>query len=242
MAYAFDHPPQHGHWWRRHQVTSAGDVQVRVRPLGASGVALLAALVAAWGGISVFVGPLFDFRPTSVSAWQWTTQNWLLHLVPGAVGLVAGLMMLGRAAEASVGHRSRLMLAGLMALAAGAWFVIGPALWPTIESGPAYARAASAGDGFVNALGANLGPGLLLAFLAGMALKAAIAVPRVRFDPIDAEPAASGVDLAAGSRHSRATEEPAMAERPSGDRVRPVSDADVIERDRTGSGTPERPA
>jgi len=222
-------------------------------------VALLAALVAAWGGISVFVGPLFDFRPTSVSAWQWTTQNWLLHLVPGAVGLAAGLMMLGRAAEASVGRRSRLMLAGLMALTAGGWFVIGPALWPTFESGPAYARAATAGDGFVNALGANLGPGLLLAFLAGMALKAAIAVPRVRFDPIDAGPDASGVDLAEG-RHGmarrgtrrdamvddptmvdRRTGDPAMADRSAGDRVRPVSDADVIERDRTGSGPPERP-
>ena len=52
-------------------------------------------LVGAWAGIVAFVGPEFAYRPTSASAWQWTTANWLLHLVPGAMAVAGGLAAVG---------------------------------------------------------------------------------------------------------------------------------------------------
>jgi len=136
-------------------------------------------LLAAWAGIAVFVGPLFGYRPTSSSAWDWTTQNWLLHLIPGAVGVLAGLMMLGTIGARGVGRRSFLGLASLMTMAAGAWFVIGPSAYRWFHSAAAFAPTGSARSDFINQIGANLGPGILLAILGGMAFKAGIANPRV---------------------------------------------------------------
>jgi hypothetical protein len=160
-----------------------------VRPIGVAGIGFLTVLFAAWGGICVFVGPLFGYTPTSSQAWQWTMQNWLLHLVPGAVGVLAGLMMLGLM-SARGARRGGVELAALLAMAAGIWFVIGPATWPMFESSAPYAQASSANMDFLNQLGANLGPGLLLAILGGMAFKAGIAKPRVMLDEeaVDAAP------------------------------------------------------
>jgi hypothetical protein len=165
--------------WRR------GGAPVEVariyRPLNVASHGLLVTLLAAWGGIAAFVGPEFGYRPTTASSWQWTTNNWLLHLVPGAVGVAAGLLLLSRA-PAAAASRGVHWMAALAAIAAGAWFVLGPAAWPIFESSPAYHFADTARAGFLNQLGANLGPGFLLAVLGGMALKTGIT----------ARPAASG--------------------------------------------------
>jgi hypothetical protein len=183
-----------------------------VRPLGAGGVALFAALIAAWGGIAAFVGPEFGYQPTSSQSWSWTTPNWLLHLVPGAVGVGAGLLMLALMAGRGAWRRSGLGLAGLATLAAGAWFVIGPAAWPLFESSSPYAPAASANMSFLNQLGANLGPGILLAILAGMALKAGIANPRVTVESAEAGPPAPQSPTRAGPSEQPASEQSVRVE------------------------------
>jgi hypothetical protein len=135
--------------------------------------------VGAWGALSVFVGPYFGYQPTSADAWSWTTQNWLLHLLPGAAAVLAGLMILsaspGRHRRA--GHGAPIGLAALILVCAGAWFVIGPALWPTFESGQPFATGTDAWTSFLNQVGSSLGPGILLAMLGGMAFKAVIARP-----------------------------------------------------------------
>jgi hypothetical protein len=184
-------------------------------------------LLAAWGGIAVFVGPLFDYRPTSSSAWEWTMQNWLLHLVPGAVGVLAGLMMLGTMGARGAARRSGLGLASLLTIAAGAWFVIGPAAYRWFESANAFAMTGSARSDFVNQIGANLGPGVLLAILGGMALKAGIANPRVVLEhegeagaasaaTTTAAPAGIGEDAAAAARaESARREDPATGTMPA---------------------------
>jgi hypothetical protein len=182
----------------------------------------LSALVGAWGAISVFVGPDFAYRPSTAGAWSWTTQNWLLHLIPGAVAVAAGLMIVSltpiRRAGAGAGG---LGLAALLLVAAGAWFVIGPALWPTFESGPPFMAGASAGTSFVNQLGSSLGPGILLAVLGGMALKAGISRPAVSVGEVPVAagnvPVSSGADMAA----------PTMVERSVSTRsdVTPADDA-----------------
>jgi hypothetical protein len=179
MTWAMDRP--HGQRWGGHSqpVTSTG-VRPRALPVGAVGVGVLAALVGAWGAISVFVGPYFGYEPTSTSTWDWTTQNWFLHLLPGAVAFVAGLMIASiTPSRRAQGGSSSVGLASLLVIAAGAWFVIGPALWPTFASSAPFASGTSAGTAFLNQLGSSLGPGLLLAVLGGMALKAVIARPAV---------------------------------------------------------------
>jgi hypothetical protein len=113
----------------------------------------------------------------------------MLHLLPGAVAVAAGLMIMTLSPVRRVsGVRSGLGLAALLLAASGAWFVIGPALWPTFQSSPAYATGTSAWTSFWNQLGANLGPGLLLAFFGGMVLKASVARPAVAVG----EPASAG--------------------------------------------------
>jgi hypothetical protein len=193
MTLAVDQPQHRHEWVRRSEVVTPSGIRATVRPLGAAGVGLMSALLGAWAALCVFIGPYFDYRPTSATTWQWTTNNWLLHLLPGAVALAAGLMIMTLSpVRRAGGVRSALGLAALLLAAAGAWFVIGPALWPTFQSSPAYATGTGVWTSFWNQLGANLGPGVLLAFLGGMALKAGIARPRVAVG----EPAVAG-DVAA---------------------------------------------
>jgi hypothetical protein len=183
MTWAIEHPQRHrrfGRFGRDRQIEAApAGVRAWARPLGAGGVGVWTLLLGAWAGIAVFVGPLFGYRPTTSSAWDWTTQNWLLHLVPGAVAVFAGLMMLGTIGARGAARRSGISMASLMTMAAGAWLVIGPSAYRWFHSAAAFAATGSARSDFINQIGANLGPGVLLAILGGMALKAGIANPRV---------------------------------------------------------------
>jgi hypothetical protein len=189
MTLAVDQPQYRHEWVRRSEVVTPSGTRATVRPLGAAGVGLISALLGAWGALCVFIGPYFGYRPTSATTWQWTTNNWLLHLLPGAVAVAAGLMIMTLSpVRRAGGIRSGLGLAALLLAASGAWFVIGPAWWPTFQSSPAYATGTGAWTSFWNQLGANLGPGVLLAFFGGMALKAGIARPKVAVG----EPAVAG--------------------------------------------------
>jgi hypothetical protein len=184
MTLAVEHPNRRR--WSHHSTTSSqSGTRVWVRPIGAAEVGLLAALVGAWGAISVFVGPEFGYGPTSAVAWTWSTQNWLLHLLPGAVAVGAGLMIL----SASPGRRHEgtgapIGLAALIIIASGAWFVIGPALWAVFEPGQPFVTGTTAWTSFLNQVGSSLGPGILLAVLGGMALKAVMARPAATVEDV----------------------------------------------------------
>jgi hypothetical protein len=155
----------------------------------------------------VFVGPDFGYRPTSAGTWVWTTQNWLLHLLPGAVAVFAGLMILSASpSRRHDGTGAPIGLAALLLIASGAWFVIGPALWATFESGQPFATGTSAETSFLNQLGSSLGPGLLLAVLGGMALKAVMARPAATVEDVavdDAAPITRDEALARDERLAR---------------------------------------
>jgi hypothetical protein len=203
MTWTADHPVHRGLW--RH---SGQSYLVRIyRPITVAGLGFLAALLGAWAGIVGFVGPEFGYQPTSASSWQWTTANWLLHLVPGAVALGAGLMVMATARATTASARGLLRIASLCIIASGAWLVIGPALWPVFESGAPYAATASAHTSFTNQIGANLGPGLLLVLLGGMILEAVRAgQPR----EVRTEPAAAAVaEPVTAAPVGRPAEEPA---------------------------------
>ena len=202
----------------------------RVHPLGAGGVGFWTLLLAAWGGISVFVGPVFGYHPTSMESWDWTTQNWLLHAVPGAVGVLAGLMMLGTIGARGFGRRSGISLAALMALAAGAWFVVGPVAYRLFASGNAFAQPATPWQNFWHQVGANLGPGVLLLMLGGMALKAGTAMPRIVYEAVDgAVPAGTAVaerPAADGTTRMATTGTPTTRTPTAGTSTRPAAGAE----------------
>jgi hypothetical protein len=103
----------------------------RVRPRGGrlqmprsrgalSGFLLL--LLGIWGALIPFVGPYFDFAFTPDQEWTWTTARGWLEVLPGAVTAVGGLLLL------TSRNRATAMLGGWLAVAGGAWFVVGRAL------------------------------------------------------------------------------------------------------------------
>jgi hypothetical protein len=212
-------------------------VEVAVRPIGAFEVGLLAALVGAWGAICVFIGAYFGYRPTSQNTWDWTTQNWLLHLLPGAVAFAGGLMILSASAvrrRTEDAGGASMGLAALLLVASGAWFVIGPAAWATFKSGQPFNPGTSAWDSFLNQVGSSLGPGIILAVLGGMAFKAVVARPRATVhhramveEPMAAERSMRGAGIA----------EPTTMERPA--RSSEMAEPGAVEQPVRGSQTAE---
>lgn len=90
---------------------------------------LLIALLGIWGALIPFVGPYFNYAFGINSTWHYTTDRLWLSILPGAAALLAGLMLLiARTRKTGV-------LGGWLAVIAGAWFVIGPAVSLTWESG-----------------------------------------------------------------------------------------------------------
>lgn len=86
----------------------------------ASGLLLI--LLGAWGALIPFIGPLFDFAFSPDRAWTWTTGRGWLQVLPGAVTVLGGLLLLMSR------NRATAMFGGWLAVAGGAWFVIGRAL------------------------------------------------------------------------------------------------------------------
>ena len=86
----------------------------------ASGIMVI--VLGMWGALVPFVGPYFNFAFSPDQAWTWTAGRGWLEVLPGAVAVVGGLLMLASR------NRATAMLGTWMAIAAGAWFVIGRAL------------------------------------------------------------------------------------------------------------------
>ena len=92
-------------------------------------------LLGLWGGLVPFVGPYFNFAMHSDQTWQWFTDRAWLSVLPGAVAVIGGLLMIRG------GTRSSISLGAMLGLGAGLWFVAGPvvsSLWNngTVTVGP----------------------------------------------------------------------------------------------------------
>ncbi|MGI8753827.1 MAG: hypothetical protein ACR2MN_16245 [Acidimicrobiales bacterium] len=138
---------------------------------GLTALGLLTILTGAWGGIVAYIGPTFGYSSNGVGSWSWTWQHSLLYLIPGAVAVFCGLLLWGAAARTRGGSgRVGPGFAGLLIVASGAWFVLGPLVWAMFYTTPVVFGPASATANFINQLGYNVGTGVVLAVLGGMTL------------------------------------------------------------------------
>ena len=90
-------------------------------------------LLGAWGALIPFVGPYFDFAFSPDRAWAWTNARGWLEVLPGAVAVVGGLLLLV----------SRNRATAMLGAIAGAWFVVGRAAAGLVGIGDAGAPVAT---------------------------------------------------------------------------------------------------
>lgn len=122
-------------------------------------------VLGAWGALIPFVGTYLDFAFTPEQAWTWTDARGWLEVLPGAVAVIGGLLLLVSA------NRATAMLGGWLAVAAGAWFVVGRALSGPLGIGDVGAPVAGT-DAKVAALELAYfyGLGALIVFLGAVAV------------------------------------------------------------------------
>ncbi|KWX57486.1 hypothetical protein [Mycobacterium sp. NAZ190054] len=126
---------------------------------------LLIVALGVWGALVPFVGPQFDFAFTPDQPWTWTAGRGWLEVLPGAVAVVGGLLLFASR------NRATAMLGGWLAVAAGAWFVVGRAVaGPLGLGGAGQPVAANETKQVWLELTYFSGLGALIVFLAAMAV------------------------------------------------------------------------
>jgi len=84
----------------------------------------LLVLLGAWGALIPLIGPYFHYAYTPDKHWTVTSARFFLEIAPGIATAIGGLLLLTSA------NRLTASLGGWLAVAAGAWFIVGPLLAP----------------------------------------------------------------------------------------------------------------
>jgi peptidoglycan/LPS O-acetylase OafA/YrhL len=146
---------------------------------------LLIVLLGVWGALIPFVGPYFNYSFGTNTTWHYTTDRLWLDILPGALAVLAGIMLLLAATRAAG------ILAGWLAMVAGAWFVVGPSVSLTWESGvgpigrPLYGSTRQ----MLELVGYFYGLGALIVALAAFAVGRFASRPALAEEPAAAGPA-----------------------------------------------------
>lgn len=126
---------------------------------------LLLVLLGVWGALIPFIGPYVNLAYDPNTPWTWTPARGWLEVLPGAVTVLGGLMlMMSR-------NRATALLGGWLAMVAGAWFVVGRLFATPLGLGDFGAPVPSGQAGLVALeLLFFTGLGSLIIALGGMAL------------------------------------------------------------------------
>jgi hypothetical protein len=153
---------------------------------------LLIVLLGTWGALVPFVGPYFDYSFGVNSTWHYSTDRLWLDVLPGAVAVAGGLLVF------SARTRTAGVVGGWLAVLAGAWFAVGPAVSLTWEHGigpigpPLYGTTRQA----LELVGYFYGLGAVIVALGAFAIGRFASRPRL------AEPALARGALASDARQA----------------------------------------
>ena len=90
---------------------------------------VLIVLLGTWAALIPFVGPYFDYSFGTNATWHYTSDRLWLDILPGALAVLGGMLLI------LAGTRPAGIFGGWLALVAGGWLVVGPAVSKTWESG-----------------------------------------------------------------------------------------------------------
>ena len=160
-----------GYGLHRRTATAGAGTAARTTSISLGMVGFVALIVSAWGGIVAFVGPTFGFSADGAGSWHWDLSHAVLALIPGALGCLAALTFLAPANATVTRRRLSLTAAGIIGIASGAWFVIGPLAWPVLVSTHSYfVVGATPLRALEYQIGYALGPGLILVMCSAFAV------------------------------------------------------------------------
>jgi hypothetical protein len=188
----------------------------------------LIVLLGIWAGLVPFVGPYFHYAMHSNQHWQWFADRFWLEVLPAIVAVMGGMT------------RVSMMFGGLLALAAGLWFIVGPnvsMLWNhgAITVGPPMGRHNLTRT--LEWIGFFYGVGGLITMFSSYALGFMAALPIVDERVVGGRTAAAGTGAVAGYAAGRATaprdRTPAPAA-PAGDGTTTPAGTATAPRSRTG--------
>lgn len=187
-------------------------------------------MLGVWGGLIPFIGPYFNYAFGGDQTWHYTAQRLWLDIVPGAVAVIGGFMLLTAASR--IGG----LTAGWVALAAGVWFVVGPSV-SILWHHSLYAIGAPLGGAtrqMIEWVGYFYGLGAVIIGFAAFAMGRYFSRPRlVEEVPVAAADAAAVHETrAADHREARVADDRAATGTAAGSTAAPVGTA--------GTGAPRR--
>ena len=195
---------------RSASTAEAGGAGVRSTSISLGMVGFIAFVASAWGGIVPFVGPTFGFSADGAGSSHWELSHVVLGLIPGALGCLVALTFMAPANATVTCRRLSLSTAGIIGIASGAWFVIGPLAWPVLVNTHSYFLAATALRVLEYQVCYALGPGLILVMCSSFAVGWAARHNR----PLEAVGAARDVPGTAAAE-SALQGDPAVTPRPA---------------------------
>lgn len=160
---------------------------------------LLIVVLGVWGALIPFVGPYFHYAFGSYSSWHFTDNRLLLNVLPGVVAILGGLLLMKST------RRAGGLFSGWLAVAAGAWFVVGPTvslLWHSAGN-PIGAPTGGHTRQMLELIGYFHGLGVLIAVLAAFAMGRYVSRPRLIERPMVAAAGAAAEAEAAVNRPER---------------------------------------
>jgi hypothetical protein len=149
---------------------------------------LIVIVLGIWGALIPFIGPYFHYAFGNFDKWHFTSNRLWLDVVPGVVAVIGGWMLF------TGSRRKSGIIGGWLAIAAGVWFAIGPAvsLWWHAAGNPIGAPIGGHFRQSIELIGYFYGLGVAIVGFAAFAMGRFVSRPRVAEEPFVAAGAVAG--------------------------------------------------